>query len=125
MKKYIAEITAFTYIVSFTLGLIGYLQTNEFDFISCCYNSLRLFILEFDGSTNNIPFLLNVSRFLSPLVLASSIFLALKHYFSDLFLRFRIKNLQNHTIVFCNDESDIYYLLQMLYVMACCLHQRI
>ena len=110
MKKYIAEITAFTYIVSFTLGLIGYLQTNEFDFISCCYNSLRLFILEFDGSTNNIPFLLNVSRFLSPLVLASSIFLALKHYFSDLFLRFRIKNLQNHTIVFCNDESDINFI---------------
>ena len=32
MKKYIVELTAFTYIISFTLGLVGYLQTNEFDF---------------------------------------------------------------------------------------------
>ena len=110
MKKYIAEITAFTYIVSFTLGLIGYLQTNEFDFISCCYNSLRLFILEFDGSVDNIPFLLNLSRFLSPLILASSILLALKEYFNMILLNFKIRHLSGHTIVFCNNESDINFI---------------
>jgi hypothetical protein len=110
MKKYIAELTAFIYIISFILGLVGYLQTNEFDFISCCYNSLRLFILEFDGSVDNIPFLLNLSRFLSPLILASSILLALKEYFNMLLLNFKISHLSGHTIVFCNNESDINFI---------------
>ena len=110
MKKYIAELTAFIYIISFILGLVGYLQTNEFDFISCCYNSLRLFILEFDGSVDNIPFLLNLSRFLSPLILASSILLALKEYFNMLLLNFKIRHLSGHTIVFCNNESDINFI---------------
>jgi hypothetical protein len=110
MKKYIVELTAFTYIISFTLGLVGYLQTNEFDFISCCYNSLRLFILEFDGSVDNIPFLLNLSRFLSPLILASSILLALKEYFNMILLNFKIRHLSGHTIVFCNNESDINFI---------------
>jgi len=110
MKKYIAELTAFIYIISFILGLVGYLQTNEFDFISCCYNSLRLFILEFDGSVDNIPFLLNLSRFLSPLILASSILLALKEYFNMLLLNFKIRHLSGHTIVFCNNKSDINFI---------------
>ena len=110
MKKYIAELTAFIYIISFILGLVGYLQTNEFDFISCCYNSLRLFILEFDGSVDNIPFLLNLSRFLSPLILASSILLALKEYFNMILLNFKIRHLSGHTIVFCNNESDINFI---------------
>jgi hypothetical protein len=110
MKKYIAELTAFIYIISFILGLVGYLQTNEFDFISCCYNSLRLFILEFDGAVDNIPFLLNLSRFLSPLILASSILLALKEYFNMLLLNFKIRHLSGHTIVFCNNESDINFI---------------
>ena len=110
MKKYISELTAFTYIVSFTLGLVGYLQTNEFDFISCCYNSLRLFILEFDGSVGNIPITLNFSRFLSPLILASSIFMVLKEYFNKALLNFRIRHLSDHTIVFCNNESEINFI---------------
>ena len=110
MKKYTSELTAFIYIISFTLGLVGYLQTNEFDFISSCYNSLRLFILEFDGSVDNIPFLLNLSRFLSPLILASSIFLALKEYFNIALLNFKIRHLSGHTIVFCNNESDINFI---------------
>jgi hypothetical protein len=110
MKKYNSELTAFIYIISFTLGLIGYLQTNEFDFISSCYNSLRLFILEFDGSVHNIPFLLNLSRFLSPLILASSIFLALKEYFDIALLNFKIRHLSGHTIVFCKNESDINFI---------------
>jgi len=110
MKKYTSELTAFTYIITFTLGLVGYLQTNEFDFISSCYNSLRLFILEFDGSVDNIPFLLNLSRFLSPLILASSIFLALKEYFNIALLNFKIRHLSGHTIVFCNNESDINFI---------------
>jgi hypothetical protein len=110
MKKYIAELTAFIYIISFILGLVGYLQTNEFDFISCCYNSLRLFILEFDGSVDNIPFLLNLSRFLSPLILTSSIFMALKEYFKIAFLNFKIRHLSGHTIVFCNNDSDIKFI---------------
>ena len=110
MKKYIAELTAFIYIISFILGLVGYLQTNEFDFISCCYNSLRLFILEFDSSVDNIPFLLNLSRFLSPLILASSILLALKEYFNMILLNFKIRHLSGHTIVFCNNESDINFI---------------
>ena len=107
MKKYIVELTAFTYIISFTLGLVGYLQTNEFDFISCCYKSLQLFILGFDGSVNNIPITLNLSRFLSPLILASSIFIALKEYFNKELLILKIRRLSGHTIVFCNNESDI------------------
>lgn len=110
MKKYTSELTAFIYFISFTLGLVGYLQTNEFDFISSCYNSLRLFILEFDGSVDNIPFLLNLSRFLSPLILASSIFLALKEYFNIALLNFKIRHLSGHTIVFCNNESDINFI---------------
>ena len=110
MKKYISELTAFIYIISFTLGLVGYLQTNEFDFISSCYNSLRLFILEFDGSIDNIPFLLNLSRFLSPLILASSIFLALKEYFTIALLNFKIRHLSGHTIVFSNNESNINFI---------------
>lgn len=107
MKKYIVELTAFTYIISFTLGLVGYLQTNEFDFISCCYKSLQLFVLGFDGSVNNIPITLNLSRFLSPLILASSIFIALKEYFNKELLILKIRRLSGHTIVFCNNESDI------------------
>jgi len=110
MKKYSSELTAFIYIICFTLGLVGYLQTNEFDFISSCYNSLRLFILEFDGSVDNIPFLLNLSRFLSPIILASSIFLALKEYFNIAMLNFKIRHLSGHTIVFCNNESDINFI---------------
>ena len=110
MKKYTSELTAFIYIISFSLGLVGYLQTNEFDFISCCYNSLRLFILEFDGSVDNIPFLLNLSRFLSPIILASSIFMALKEYFNIALLNFKIRHLSGHTIVFCNNEADINFI---------------
>jgi len=110
MKKYAFELTALIYITSFTLGLVGYLQTNEFDFISSCYYSLRLFILEFDGSVDNIPFLLNLSRFISPLILASSIFMVLKEYFNKVILNFKIRHLNGHTIVFCNNESDINFI---------------
>ena len=107
MKKYASEITALVYVISFILGLVGYLQTNEFDFISSCYNSLRLFILEFDGSADNIPILLNLSRFVSPLILASSIVIALKEYFNKVMLNLKIRHLNGHTIIFCNNESDI------------------
>ena len=110
MKKYTSEITALAYIISFIIGLIGYLQTNDFDFISSCYSSLRLFILEFDGSVDNIPFLLNLSRFLSPLILASSILIALKEYFNKAMLNFKIRHLNGHTIVFCNNQSDIHFI---------------
>ena len=106
LEKYSTELTAFSYMTCFTLGLVGYLQTNEFDFASAFYNSLKLFTLGYD-TVDDIPLILNISRFLSPLVLASSIYIVLKEYLDKILLAFRIKQLTNHTIIFCGTELDV------------------
>jgi hypothetical protein len=68
---------------------------------SLLYDILRLFFLEHDFEKDKIPLLLNISRFLAPMLFATALFDAFSSLIKKRMVAFIVRNYYRNHVVFC------------------------
>ncbi len=105
------------YLCCLLAGYIGFSQyynmTGELaGFWGKIYNTLQLFVFQSSFTNNNIPTLLNITRFIAPVLLAGTI---LNLFFSTVFNRtnlFIIKHSFRDHVIFCGLSHKSFLLIQ-------------
>src|SRR3954451_17635732 len=68
-------------------------------FLDMLYLTLQLATLNFDGSSDNLNWRLQIARFVAPLMAAGTVIQAASVVFVDQFHRFRLRFAKDHTVV--------------------------
>lgn len=114
--KSIDQFIGALYIFCFVSGYIGFSQYYEIidedrQFLTKVYYTLQLFVLNYSPSVDKVPVLLNIARFLAPLLLAGTI---LNLIFSTIKTRINlliIRHTHREHIVFCGLGYKSYLLI--------------
>ena len=91
-------------LIALGLGTIGFNQyfewsSEETTWFTNLYLSLQLFVLESGSVSGQVPFLLEIARFMAPAVTAGGILLAIWKPFYKNYLLFKIRLWKNHIVV--------------------------
>ena len=99
--------------ILFVAGTVGFQQhyaelagVGRTPFGESIYAALRLFTINFDGDRERVkPWLLEVARWLAPVVVSTGIFQLLHDVFREEYQRIRIRRARAHYIV-CGDDEN-------------------
>lgn len=94
----------FSWIITITLGVVGYhryhqLRDNEQPVLNELYQSFQLVVLESESFSGQLPFSLELARWLAPSLVAYTAIQAIAVVFSEQFNRFRLRYYKEHVIV--------------------------
>ena len=95
---------ALGWVVLFTFGITGFVrQSDELDldttFLDHLYFTLQLAVLDYEGPTQNINWMLQIVRFTAPLMAAGTLLQSASVVFREQFRRWRARRAVGHTVV--------------------------
>lgn len=96
-------------IIAFILGVLGYKEyfitaKQTASFFDFCYHAINLFLMQFEAK-GELPWKLEVARWLSPATLSYTIFKAVMALVKDSVQAYQLKKKRGHSIIFGLDKG--------------------